>query len=374
MKRKIIAAALISMIFASSAVKADEVQVPLNSDEAQPQTEKAVEETFTYTIVPRDTLWDISGKFLKNPFRWPKIWKLNPYIKNPDLIYPGNVVRITPNGLEIISKKQADIENLPVVSLETQDEKVTVLEPEIEEVAQEPVPASSPSPKVTSSAMARRGFITDKELKVAGAIIKPKEENILLMNAGDDVFISFKDRKDINVGDRFTIFVVADKIVHPVTEAKLGSTIDILGNLEITRTGNVIEGKINKSFKEIYAGAKLRSYKEPAMEVEITEPDSVVEGYVVASLEAKENLSEGDIAYIDKGIKDGIKKGNIMRVYREVESARDPLNQKQKIKLPPMELGTLVVLEADDNTASCIVLKSIRVINWGDKVSTVMAD
>ncbi|MBI1910636.1 MAG: LysM peptidoglycan-binding domain-containing protein [Deltaproteobacteria bacterium] len=374
MKRKILAAALISMFLASSAVKADEVQVPLNSDEAQPKTEKAVEDTFTYTIVPRDTLWDISGKFLKNPFKWPKIWKLNPYIKNPDLIYPGNIVRITPNGIEVISKKQADIEKLPVVNLEAQDEKVTVLEPEIEEVAKEPIPAASPSPKVTSSAMARRGFITDKELKIAGAIIKPKEENILLMNAGDDVFISFKDRKDINVGDRFTIFVVADKIVHPVTEAKLGNTIDILGSLEITRTGNVIEGKINKSFKEIYAGAKLRSYKEPAMEVEITEPDSVVEGYVVASLEAKENLSEGDIAYIDKGIKDGIKKGNIMRVYREVESARDPLNQKQKIKLPPMELGTLVVLEADDNTSSCIVLKSVRVINWGDKVSTVMAD
>src|ERR1700682_1392704 len=49
-----------------------------------------------YVIVKRDTLWDLSQKFLNNPWYWPKIWSLNPSIENPHWIYPGNRLRIVP--------------------------------------------------------------------------------------------------------------------------------------------------------------------------------------------------------------------------------------------------------------------------------------
>jgi hypothetical protein len=49
-----------------------------------------------YTIKQGDTLWDISAKFLKDPFLWPKLWQRNPYITNPHWIYPGQPVRIVP--------------------------------------------------------------------------------------------------------------------------------------------------------------------------------------------------------------------------------------------------------------------------------------
>jgi len=47
-----------------------------------------------YIIKKGDTLWDISEKYLKNPFLWPNIWRKNPQIKNPDLIYPGHKIII----------------------------------------------------------------------------------------------------------------------------------------------------------------------------------------------------------------------------------------------------------------------------------------
>src|SRR6266853_1472784 len=61
-----------------------------------------------YTIQKGDTLWDLSQKFLNNPWYWPKIWSLNPGIENPHWIYPGNKIRVVqgPGGQGVIQIEQ----------------------------------------------------------------------------------------------------------------------------------------------------------------------------------------------------------------------------------------------------------------------------
>lgn len=327
------------------------------------------EEVIIHKIVPRDTLWDISEYYLKDPFKWPNVWKLNPYIANPHLIYPGNTVKLTPGGIEILGPDDMKAEGLEKVGLEPSEE-VLVLEPAPGEEPAAAAEAAPRGPVIGDHAMARSGFVSERELKASGAIIGPKETKILI-NEDDDVFVSFKDAEEVNEGGRYTIYTVGRKIEHPVTGRALGYEIDILGSLTVTKAVGVVEARVDTSFKEIPPGAKLRPYAEPVREVEITEAASEVAGVIVMALEGKQNLSSGDIAYLDKGSADGLMKGNVMRIFRPVPGAADPMGSGRNIALPPLELGTLVVLEAGEGTSSAVVVDGVKPINWGDKVSTL---
>ena len=363
--------ALLAAVFLMPPVGyADELSMPQAGSEAD-------DETFTYVVVERDTLWDISERFFKDPFKWPRIWKHNQHIRNPHLIYPGDVVRITPDGIEIIKRvdkveveepeEKVDVDALPVHELDASPEVVVMLEPPPTPVAAEELP-----PKHYVSHLPKSGFISDAELKMSGAIIGPKE-NVMLMQEFDEAFISFKKAKDVVKGGRYTIFKKGERVRHPVTRAKLGYIIEILGDLEVTSVGETIEARINDAYKEIEVGALLKKYKEPATEVALAETESGIDGYVVASLEGSKNSSSKEIVYIDKGESDGLRNGNVMRIYRDRKKAFDPV-KKKKVDLPPVALGTLVVIDATDSFSACVILTSVKSIMAGDKVSTASAN
>ena len=222
----------------------------------------------TYTIKQGDTLWEISSRFLKDPFLWPKLWQRNPYITNPHWIYPGNAIRLSP--LEEPKKeepRQAVVEEKPKeVPKEPEVKKPEPLpvekKPEVAVVAKPVEEKPAVFPEVRTA-----GFFSDINYRGLGMILESKEGKSL-MAEGDIVYLAFKGSGPIQLGNKYTIFRPSELIDHPFTEKKIGRRYQITGILQvIDQYGNFYTAKVIEAFEAIYKGDMIQPYLKEKMEV-----------------------------------------------------------------------------------------------------------
>ncbi len=239
-------------------------------------TQETKEAEGTYTIKKGDTLWDISSKFLKDPFLWPKLWEKNPYITNPHLIFPGNSVRLS--AAEPVKQEEPKKEEIKKVAEEKPKEPVKELEMKKVEASPPPVeqkvevvpekkrPAKVEEKPVYFPEVRDAGFMSDVPYRGIGIVMEGKEgKNI--MSAGDIVYLAFKTSDPILVGNKYTVFRASDVIRHPVTEKLIGRRYNIIGNVQIIdRYSNFYTAKIIESFDAMMKGDLIQPYSKEKME------------------------------------------------------------------------------------------------------------
>jgi hypothetical protein len=216
-----------------------------------------------YTIQKGDTLWDISTKFLKDPFLWPKLWQRNPYITNPHWIYPGKPITLVP--LEEPKKVAEEPRKEPppppppkVIVVEKLVPAPSEVKPEVKPAEEKPVGWPD-----TRSA----GFVTDVEYRGIGVILDSKEGK-RMMAEGDITYLGFKTDEKVLVGDKYTIIRGAPELIrHPLTGEKVGRKFIIMGNLlVIDAYGSFYTAKVLESFYPIEKGDMLVPYSKERME------------------------------------------------------------------------------------------------------------
>jgi hypothetical protein len=140
-------------------------------------TQETKEMEGVYTIKKGDTLWDISSKFLKDPFLWPKLWERNPYITNPHWIYPGHPIRLS--AIEPVKKEEPKkvVEEKPkevVKEPEVKKEEPLLAEKKPEVVA-EVKPVKVEEKPVYFPEIRSAGFMSDIEYRGIGIVLESKE-------------------------------------------------------------------------------------------------------------------------------------------------------------------------------------------------------
>ena len=182
----------------------------------------------THIVKEGDTLWDISQKYLEDPFMWPDVWKENKYVLNPDLIFPGEPI-VLPIYEKIVPKP---IEEEVVEIPEGEEPVEEIVEEEIiEEVVAPVLEEVRPKEIVSASTLATSGYITQEKLP-KGCIVGSKEDKTALAE-GDTIFISLGKEAVVAQGDEFTVLRPVKKIIHPITKEELGFLIKILGNIQV---------------------------------------------------------------------------------------------------------------------------------------------
>jgi len=293
-----------------------------------------------HKIIKGDTLWDISRTELRDPFLWPKIWKENTWIANPDKIYPRQIIKIP---LYLIKEGRLKEEAMSQLAASSP-------EPVRGGIKKEAVPIRK-HPLVERNIFIASGYIAD-DIPDGGQIGDSPSGQYLFGNE-DIIYVNFDH--SVKIGDKFYVARVSPSAKHPITGNRIGYVISIGGIAEIV---NIKDGatiaKITKCFREIDKGERLISYYEiepPMTTGYFRRPD--INGMIVATGNNLTYQSMLDIIYIDKGCNEGIEIGDMFRTIAVDDGQALPN-------------GVIQVINCREHTATAIIKSSSSPVSPGN--------
>ncbi len=375
---------------ASTAALAQFVTTPAQKATAQRTAQAGVELSElspnapdTYTVKPRDTLWAISGMFLKSPWRWPELWGMNlQEIRNPHLIYPGQQLYLDKTSGRAVLRSRAG----------TGDSGDTIkVSPRVRSTKLADAAIPTLPPNLIEPFLAEPVVIDETTLQTAPRIVAAQEGRVLL-SRGDRAYARSQLDGDLSTAkeasDKYRVFRNAKPLKDPNDGQILGYEAQYVGSAELVR-GESVRGSKDKDGKETteivpatidIVGSKEemrigdRLLPEPKREfVTYTPraPEQKVEGGRIVSVygSAVVNAAQNQVVVINRGKVDGMETGHVLAILSDGERVLDRTNGKEQIKLPDERNGLLMVFRTFDRVSYALILQITNGVRVGDRLT-----
>ncbi|MGD8963604.1 MAG: LysM domain-containing protein [Desulfobacterales bacterium] len=299
---------------------------------------------FYYTVQKGDTLWDLSRKFSDSAWLWPEMWRENSQIANPHRIYPGERIRLyRRSGTETTGEPDAG-------------KKAMIVPPSLEDLIH-----------YNYTAVDRVGFVRKQPVTSHGAIFKVLETKEMI-STEDTVYIRPAENIKLVPGKRYTVFRTLPPLSDLNTNTYVGIQHLLTGVVEITQIQPTYAiATVIESYRPIYLEDKLMPYFRRLPDVILKESPKGLEGNVVIAEDHNRLIGDNMIAFIDKGKKDGVQRGQLYDVYYRVSERVHP-KKRERTTLLPVELAEVLVLHTEDTTATVIVTSADREFEPGSKI------
>jgi len=329
----------------------------------------------SYIVKKGDTLWDISGVFLKQPWLWPKLWRLNPEINNPHLIYPGDELRLVfdEQGQPMLVKGKPKLKWSPSVRTQLKDQS----------------PVSTLPLNVIAPFIKYDSVLTAEQLDMLPYVLG-SDEGYKSSVDGFKVYV----KGDLELGKGYAIYQKGDVILDPETQEELGYHVILVGTGKALRTGDIANTRPGTIYVE---GAKqeIRSgdYVMPVNEGQLLPSyftmqgaDKSIRGVIIKSSNNVREFGKLEVVMINRGQQHMVQQGDVLSISRKspgvIETGDGPVYTKDASRwsriataedsdydMPEEAIGKMMVFKVYDKVSMALVLTTQKPLRLDDIVT-----
>ena len=328
---------------------------PSFADQGQAAPALAADAPARHVVVPGDTLWGIAAKFLKEPFRWPEIWGLNrDQIRNPHLIYPGQVVVLdTSSGRPQLK-----------IATAAETEKTGKLSPRVYS-AENRVAIPSIPQRAIEPFLSEPLVVEAHALDQAPRIIATRGDHVYA-GAGDTVYVTgIKGATKL-----WQIYRPGKALIDPDSHETLGYEAVYLGSARVVRAGEPSTVAILASRQEVGRDDLLvPAAPHGVIRYVPHAPEKTISGRIISIYDGVGVGGSGSVVALSRGKRDGLEVGHVLAIYSSGEKISERFaGRKEAYQLPDERNGLLFVFRVFDRVSYALVMNASRPVAAGDIV------
>jgi hypothetical protein len=332
-----------------------------------------------YVVQKGDTLWGISGMYLKDPWYWPEIWHVNPSIQNPHLIYPGDVLYFS------------YVDGKPRVSLEAAS--AMRLSPEVRSSPLNGAIRAIPY-DLLMDFVGRPSLLSKEDVKNEPYVVGMRDHHIVGSTTNE---VYARGLGEPAAGMRYNIVAVGEKLYDPDDGDLLGYIGHYAGTAAVIQsTGAVVPGddsvrtmrreeplthmRVVEIGREIMQGDKVFPVQAEVGADFVPSPPSneAILGQIIAVVDGVRAAGKHQVVAINRGKQHGLAPGNALGVFYRGELIRDRFDREnwsaftanyEKVRLPDERSATILLFTVKDRMSYGLVVQSSQVINRGDFIA-----